>query len=188
MKQSIGAKTIVFPTPVFLVGSYDEQDRPNLMTVAWGGICCSIPPCVAISVREATYTYSNIMKTQAFTVGIPSAEQARVADYVGLFSGRDVDKFAAANLTAVRSELVHAPYAEDFPMSLECRVIQTVKIGLHTQFIGEILDVKCEETMLGEQGFPDIEKIKPMLFAPSNQAYYGTGEFLGQAFSIGRWE
>ena len=84
MKKSLGAKTIVYPTPVFLIGTYDTQDNPNLMAAAWGGICCSVPPCVAVSLRKATYSYGNIMSRGAFTVNIASAKMAAEADYCGI--------------------------------------------------------------------------------------------------------
>jgi flavin reductase (DIM6/NTAB) family NADH-FMN oxidoreductase RutF len=186
MKKSIGAKTIVFPTPVFVVGSYDKSGKPNEMVVAWGGICCSNPPCVAIAIREATYTYGNIMARKAFTISIPSEKYIKEADYFGIVSGRTEDKFAATKLTPVKSDLVDAPYVKEFPLVLECSVIQVVKLGLHTMFIGEIKDVKADEAALGKDGTPDIEKIKPMVFDPANRTYYGIGKYLGDAFSEGK--
>ncbi len=109
MKKSLGAKTLVYPTPVFVIGTYDSSGKPNVMTASWGGICCSQPPCVAVSLRKATYSYGNIVARKAFTVSIPSEDQVKQADYIGLVSGRNVDKFAEAKLTAVRSQLVDAP-------------------------------------------------------------------------------
>jgi flavin reductase (DIM6/NTAB) family NADH-FMN oxidoreductase RutF len=186
MKKSIGAKTFVFPTPVFVVGSYDKSDRPNEMVVAWGGICCSKPPCVAISIREATYTYGNIMARKAFTISIPSEKFIQEADYFGIVSGRTEDKFTATKLTPVKSDLVDAPYVKEFPFVVECSVIQTLKLGSHTLFIGEIKDVKADDAVLGKDGAPDIEKIKPMIFDPANRGYYGIGKYLGEAFSEGK--
>lgn len=186
MKKSMGARTILYPTPVLVVGSYDRAGKPNVMTAAWGGICCSTPPCVAVSLRSVTYTYGNIVERQAFTVSIPSERHIREADYVGLVSGAREDKFTSAGLTPVRSELVDAPYVLEFPVVLECRVRHTVEIGLHTQFIGEILDVKADESVLDERGVPDIGKIEPVIFSPTGRTYHGVGRFLGKAFSIGR--
>jgi flavin reductase (DIM6/NTAB) family NADH-FMN oxidoreductase RutF len=186
MKKSIGAKTILYPTPVLIVGTYDKSGNPNIMTVAWGGICCSTPPCVSISVREATHTYGNLVEQKAFTISVPSESHIKQADFVGIASGKDTDKFAATGLTPVKSEVVNAPYVGEFPMILECKVIHTHKIGLHTQFIGEILDIKADESVMGEKG-PDINKIKPFFWAPDfARGYYGTGEYLGKAFSIGK--
>jgi flavin reductase (DIM6/NTAB) family NADH-FMN oxidoreductase RutF len=188
VKKSIGAKTILFPTPVLIIGSYDEQGRPNLMNVAWGGLCSSQPPSIAISVRPARQTHHNIVQSQAFTVNIPSVDQAKAADYVGIYSGHAEDKFAALGLTAVRGERVNAPYIEEFPLALECKVIQTVEIGVHTQFIGEILDVKADQRVLDASGNLDITKVQPFIFSPSDGGYYRVGEFIGKAFSIGRKE
>ena len=186
MKRSLGAKTIVYPTPVFVVGTYDKGSRPNIMTAAWGGICCSKPPCVAVSLRKATYTYGNILEQQAFTISIPSQHHAKLADYCGLVSGKSHDKFADTGLTPVKSDLVNAPYVKEFPLILECKVLDTFEIGLHTQFIGEIMDVKADEGILGEKELPEIEKVKPILFAPENLDYYAVGQYLGKAFSIGK--
>lgn len=186
MKKSLGAKTIVYPTPVFIVGTYDKEGKPNVMTAAWGGICCSRPPCVAVSLRKATYSYGNIVAQEAFTISLPSRDYVKEADYFGMVSGRDEDKFAATGLTPVKSDLVNAPYVKEFPLVIECSLLRTFELGLHTQFVGEILDIKVDEPLLGEDKLPAIDKIKPILFAPENRAYYGIGEYLGKAFAIGR--
>jgi flavin reductase (DIM6/NTAB) family NADH-FMN oxidoreductase RutF len=186
VKESIGAKTIIYPTPVLVIGTYDKAGKPNVMTAAWVGICCSAPPCVGVSLRKATSTYGNIMEREAFTVNVPSENYAKEADYFGIVSGRDEDKLSKAGLTPVRSEVVDAPYIKEFPLVLECRLLQAVEIGLHTQFIGEIMDVKAEEDVLGDDGLPDIEKVRPISFAPESRKYYGTGNTLGKAFSIGK--
>jgi flavin reductase (DIM6/NTAB) family NADH-FMN oxidoreductase RutF len=186
MKKSLGAKTIVYPTPVLVVGTYDKLGKPNVMTVAWGGICCSVPPCIAVSLRKATYSYDNIVSRKAFTVSVPSERHVKEADYFGIASGRTEDKLAATGLTPVRSELVDAPYVEEFPLVLECRLVHTIELGLHTQFVGEILDVKADEEVLTVTGAPDLEKLLPIVFAPEIRTYHGLGRYLGKAFSIGK--
>jgi flavin reductase (DIM6/NTAB) family NADH-FMN oxidoreductase RutF len=186
MKKSIGAKTIVYPTPVFIVGTYDKAGKANVMTAAWGGICCSRPPCVAVSLRKATYTYGNIMERKAFTISIPSERYVKEVDYFGMVSGNTQDKFADTGLTPEPSQLVDAPYVKEFPFVLECKLLHSFELGLHTQFVGEILDVKVDQDVLGEGKLPDITLVKPMLYAPEGLGYYGVGEFLGRAFSIGK--
>lgn len=186
MKKSVGAKTQLFPTPVLMVGTYDQDGKPNLMVAAWGGICCSQPPCVAVSLRKATYSYNSIVERKAFTVGIACESRMAEADYCGITSGRDVDKFAITGLTPVRSDLVDAPYAEEFPVVLECRLLHTVEIGLHTQFIGEIVDVKGSEEVFDNDGQLDIMKIQPLIFDTSRKGYHGVTPCLGQAFSVGK--
>jgi flavin reductase (DIM6/NTAB) family NADH-FMN oxidoreductase RutF len=186
MKNSLGAKTIVPTTPVWVVGTYDKKGKPNAMTAAWGGICCSQPPCIYVSLRKATYTYSNILERKAFTVSIPSETYAKEADYFGITSGKTVDKFSATRLTPVRSDLVDAPYVKEFPLTLECKVIRVIEIGLHTEFIGEIVDVKADSVVLNERNLPDIEKVKPIIWNPADMTYHKVGKSVGQAFSIGK--
>jgi flavin reductase (DIM6/NTAB) family NADH-FMN oxidoreductase RutF len=186
MKKSFGAKTLIFPTPVWCVGTYDAEGAPNVMTIAWGGICCSKPPCVTISLRKATYTYGNIMERQAYTLSVPSEAHVREADYFGIASGRKTKKFEETGLTPEPSDQVDAPYVAEFPMILECKLIHHYEIGLHTQFVGEILDVKIEEGMLNGEGKPDIEKIRPFVFCPEVRSYHQIGGFIGKAFSIGK--
>ncbi len=186
MKKSFGAKTLIYPTPVWLIGTYDKSGKPNAATIAWGGVCSSKPPSVAISLRKSRYTYDNIMERKAFTVNVPSAAQIKIADYCGIASGKNVDKFAIARITAVKSKIIDAPYIKEFPMILECKLLDITEIGIHTHFIGEILDVKVEENMLDKDGLPDILKINPALYAPEVQGYFGVGAYLGGAFSIGK--
>lgn len=186
MKKSVGAKTFIYPTPVLIVGTYDEAGKPNVMNAAWGGINCSNPPCVYVTVRESRYTYGNIVKNKAFTINIPTEEQVVEADYFGISSGRNVDKLTTTGLTPVKSDLVNAPYIQEFPLNVECKLVHTMDLGAHTQFTGEILDVKMETELTDERGNPDIKKIKPILYDPIGSAYYGIGEFKGRAFSIGK--
>lgn len=186
MKTSLGAKTLLFPTPVLMVGSYDHDGKANLMNAAWGGICCSEPPCIAVSLRKARHSYDAIVARKAFTIGIASESRLVEADYVGMASGRVADKFAVAGLTEVRSELVDAPYAAEFPLVLECRLLHTIEIGIHTQFIGEILDVKADSGVLGTDGLPDIMKIRPLVYDTAHKGYHGVGPLLGRAFGVGK--
>lgn len=185
MKKSIGAQSLVFPTPVFVVGTYDLEEKPNVMTAAWGGICCSVPPCVAVSIREETYSYRNILDRKAFTISIPSEKYVKEADYFGMVSGKNVDKFSATGLTPAKSEVVDAPYVNEFPFVLECQLLRSVEIGGHTQFIGEIKDTKVDEDIIKNDD-PLIQKISPLIFALDNRSYYGVGKYVAKAFSIGK--
>jgi flavin reductase (DIM6/NTAB) family NADH-FMN oxidoreductase RutF len=186
MKKSLGANTIVPTTPVWVVGTYDQNGKPNVMTAAWGGVCCSKPPCIYVSLRKATYTYGNIVERKSFTVNIPSEAYTKEADYFGMTSGKTVDKFLKTGLTPVKSDLVDAPYVKEFPLVLECKVIQIVEIGLHTEFIGEIMDVKADPSVLNEKNLPDIEKMNPIIWNIAEMTYHKVGKNIGQAFSIGK--
>jgi flavin reductase (DIM6/NTAB) family NADH-FMN oxidoreductase RutF len=186
MKKSLGARIIVGATPVWIVGTYDTAGKPNIMAAAWAGVCCSDPPCVAVSLRKATYSYGNIVQHKAFTINIPSVDHVKEADYAGMASGKDVDKFTTLHYTPVKSDLVNAPYIQEFPLILECKLLHTIEIGLHTQFIGEILDVKAEESVLGENQTPELEKINTFVFSPATVSYHKIGDYIGGAFSIGK--
>ncbi len=186
MKKSIGPRPLIYPTPVWCIGTYDSRNTPNIMTIAWGGICCSKPPAVAISLRKATYTYGSLLERKAFTVNVPSENYVKEADYFGMVSGKREDKFAKTGLTPVASDLIDAPYVKEFPMILECRVLNVHEIGLHTQFIGEILDIKADPATLNESGWPDMGKVSPFVFGHEIRKYYRIGEDIGEAFSIGK--
>jgi flavin reductase (DIM6/NTAB) family NADH-FMN oxidoreductase RutF len=194
MKRSLGPAPLVYPMPVLVVGTYDAAGRANVMTAAWGGVVCSRPPCVAVSLRAATASHGNIVRRGAFTVNLPSREHAAAADYFGLVSGRSADKLAAAGLTAERAEHVDAPYVAEFPLVLECALLQTHEIGSHTQFVGEIKDVKLDEDCLDAAGAVDLEALSPILLALDTRSrsaaeaggYFAYGERLGPVFSLGR--
>ena len=186
MKKSLGVKTLACPTPLWVVGTYDSEGKPNVMTIDWGGICCSKPQSVNISLRKATYSYSNIIDRKAFTINIPSEKYAKEADYFGIVTGSKTNKFADTGLTPLKSDLVDAPYIKEFPLILECKMTHNTEIGTHTLFVGEIIDVKADESVLGENGLPDINKVQPVLFAPEVRTYHGIGKTLGRAFSMGK--
>ncbi len=183
MKKSIGARPLPMPAPVWVVGTYDAAGQPNAMTASWVGVCCSEPPCVAVSLRKATYTYGNIVARQAFTISVPSEQYIKEADYLGIASGRELDKLARIGLTALPSELVDAPYVAEFPVVLECKVLHTIEIGLHTQFIGQVMDIKADEAVLSADGRLEPERAGVFVFM---NGYRRVGEYIGKPFSIGK--
>lgn len=186
-KTSLGAKTVLASTPMMIVGTYDDDGKANVMAAAWGGICCSKPPCVNVSLRKATYSYDCIVKRKAYTVSIPSVNQVREADYIGIASGRDTDKFADTGLTPVRSELVDAPYVDEFPLVLECTLLHTLEIDLHTLFVGEIKDVKVDANAVSEETYRVcINALRPMIYSPLDASYHTLGESIGKGFTIGK--
>lgn len=182
MKRSLGAKIMAFPAPVWVVGTFGEDSKPNIMTASWTGICCSKPPCIYVSLREATLSYHSIMARKAFTVSIPSSVHVKEADFAGIVSGKDTDKFAKLGLTPVKSELVDAPYVNEFPFVIECKLVNTVPLGLHTMFVGEIMDVKANENVILENGKPSIESVSPFLYDTGQMKYWSIGAELSVAF------
>jgi flavin reductase (DIM6/NTAB) family NADH-FMN oxidoreductase RutF len=172
--------------PVVVVGSYDPSGRPNAMTVAWAGIASSRPPCVAVSIRRSRHSHRSILERQAFTVNVASEDRVREVDYFGLVSGADADKFAATGLTPVRAGSVDAPGIEEFPLVLECRLLHTLDLGTHTLFVGEVLDARADESVLDAGGLPDMARLRPLLYAPGQMAYFSAGPFLAPAFEVGK--
>lgn len=186
-KRSLGPQSLLYPEPAFLIATYTEDGRPNVMTAAWGGICSSNPLSLSVSLRSATLSHGCIIARKAFTVNIASEEMVLGMDFSGIVSGRNVDKFERTGWAALKAEKVDAPYISESPVILECRVSQIVEIGLHTMFIAEILDVKADESCFDETGkFPNIEKIKPIVFDSGSKNYYGIGKLLARGFSCGK--
>lgn len=186
MLISLGPQAFLSPVPVMLVGTYDAEGRANLMAASWGGLSCSQPPCLSISVRRSTWTYRALLERRAFTVSLPSCAQVREADFIGLVSGRSDDKFAALGLTAVSGEHVDAPYVAECPAVMELLLRHTLELGSHTQFVGEIMDVKVRKSCLNADGLPDPAQLASLHYAPLINEYYGCGEFKARAFAVGK--
>ncbi len=185
MKKDLGASVSFIPAPVFVVATYDSNGKPNAMTAAFGGVICAAPRCVYVSLRKATYTYSNLMETKAYTINIPGERYVKEADYFGIVTGKTTDKFAATGLTAVKSEFVNAPYISEFPLNLECKVIQTLDFGSHTQFVGEVVNSKIDESLLENGDLSIIEQIRPIIF-DMGRDYHAIGKKIGKGYSVGK--
>ena len=182
MKYSLGSKTIAYPLPVFMVSSYDKQNAPNMMAASWGGICCSKPPLITISIQPKRYSFDSIMHSKAYVVNIPSSRYVKEADYCGIFSGKNENKFDSTGLTAIKSENVNAPVVLEFPFNIECELFKTVELGTHTQFIGEIKNILCDEDALDFEKKPDINKIEAIIYDYASRAYYSTGQKISDAY------
>ena len=180
-KRSLGPRSILYPAPTVVVCTYDPEGRPNMMTASWVGVACSSPAMVSVSLRAATYSHGNIRMRKAFCVGIPTEAQWREVDHVGIVSGRDHLKFKTTDLTPKRSEHVDAPWVEEFPMTLECKLAETHELGLHTQYVGEIVNVLVDPDVMDEEDNVDIKRLRPIIFSPGAGVYHGVGKRLGKA-------
>lgn len=186
-KKSLGPNPYLYPEPTFLVATYGPGGKPNAMTVAWGGICSSDPLSLAVSIRSACWTHAAMKERKAFTVNIPSVSMVAQMDYAGMASGKNIDKFEILKWTALKAEKVDAPYISECPIILECSLSQIVELGLHTMFIGAILDVKADLDCLEPGGkYPDIAKISPIIFDSGSRNYYGLGERIGKGWHSGK--
>lgn len=182
-KTRIGAKTFLYPMPAVLVGA-NVNGKPNYLTIAYCGIVRHKPPLIAIACGERHHTTAGILENGTFSVNIPSEEMVEVADYVGIYSGKSVDK--SALFETFYGVLKTAPMIKECPLNLECRVVLTPDIdGRKDIFIGEIVETYADEQCLSN-GLPDIKKIKPIIFSNHDHNYWKVGEHLGRAFSIGK--
>ena len=186
-KRSLGAAPLLYPEPALLIVTYDADGRPNAMTAAWAGICVSDPVSLMVAIQPPRHTHDALLARKAFTVCVPSEKQVAETDFMGMVSGRKCDKFAACGFTAVKAEHVDAPYIAECPVILECSLTHHQRIGSHTVIIAEVRDVKADEDCLDASGgFPDIEKVLPIIFDCGSKNYYGIGKKLGKGWSIGK--
>ena len=147
MRKNFGSNSWLYPMPVLIIATYDEQERPNAMNAAWGGIFTD--EMIGICLSERHKTTQNILSTRAFTVSMATAEQVVACDYVGLESGNRVpDKFAKAGFHATRSEFVNAPLIDELPMALECELVSYDKESCH--LVGKIVNITADESVLTE--------------------------------------
>lgn len=180
MRKNFGAKTFLFPQPVMIIGTYDEEGKANAMNAAWGGIVGSNEIIVDLGSHKTT---DNINLTKAFTVSVADAEHVVACDYVGVVSAnKEPDKMEKAGFTTRKSEFVNAPVINELPLTLECKLIKVVD---GSKFIGEIVNVSAEESILGEDGQISLDKFHPIAFDTVHYGYYTLGERVGNAFSDG---
>ena len=177
-RKNFGAKPVMYPQPVLIIATYDENGVPNAMNAAWG-ITTDYQE-ITISLGEHKTT-DNLAVRKAFTVSMATEDQVIPCDYVGIESGRkEPDKFAKAGFHATKSEFVDAPLIDELPMALECRV-KSFEDGI---LVGEIVNVSADESVVTD-GNVDVKKVRPISFDPFANAYYGIGEKVGNAFKDG---
>ena len=182
MRKNFGAKTWLYPMPVLIVGTYDENGIPNAMNAAWGGIYDT--GLVMVCLADDHKTTENINKTGAFTLSFATVDTVVPCDYVGIVSANDVpDKFRRAGFHERKSEYVNAPIIGELPMTVECRLSKFNEDGI---CIGEIVNVSADESILDEEGKIDAKKLNPILYDSAAHAYWSFGERVGSAFSDGK--
>lgn len=186
MKKDIGVFTPLYPAPALVVAAYDPKGEPGGLMVAWGGVCNSEPPCVSVAVAKTRHTLEGIQLRKAFTVNIPSQELVAEADFFGLASGRNGNKFSAAGVTPRKGNLVDAPLIEEFPISLECEMVHSLDLGSHFLFVGKVVKTWAQEECLDEKGYPNPLKVRPLVFAPGYGTYYSLGDAVGKAYGEGK--
>ena len=181
MRKNFGAKTWLYPMPVLIVGTYDENGIPDAMNAAWGGIYDT--NLVMVCLDDSHKTTENIKKTKAFTVSFATVNTVVPCDYVGIVSANDEpDKLAKAGFHTVKSEFVNAPVIKELPMTVECELLNFNEDGI---CIGKIVNVSADEAVLDENGKIDAKKLDPIIYDSVTHAYWNFGEKVGKAFSDG---
>ena len=169
---------MLYPIPAVMVSCGRENETPNIITVTWAGNVCSSPAMLSISVRPERYSYDIIKETGEFVVNLTNKKTAKQADWCGVRSGRDYDKFKEMHLTPLKSNKISAPGIEECPVNIECKVKQIIPLGSHDMFIAEVMCVDVDDTYLDEKGRFDMHRAG--LIAYSHGEYFELGQKLGK--------
>ena len=178
--KSLGVKTFIYPQPVLILGTFDENGKPNAMNAAWGGIYDYDKVYVSLSNHKTT---DNFKVNKCFTLGIGDVKNVVACDYVGIVSGKkEPDKVQKAGWTYTKSEKINAPIFNELPITIECE-IDSFKDGI---LIGKILDVLAQDEIIGSDGLPSLDKFTPISYDPVHHNYLELGKIVGKAFSDGK--
>ena len=182
MRKNLKAKAYVYPLPVLIIGTFDENGVADAMNAAWGTVCDTAQVCVCLSATHKTV--KNLLKSKAFTVAMADADNVAPADYVGVVSANKVpDKLSKTGWHTVKSEFVNAPIIQELPLTLECKL---VSYDTETELcIGEVVNVSADERILDKNGKIDLTKFKPLCYDCDTHGYYQLGERVGNAFADG---
>ena len=180
MRKNFGVKTYLYPQPVLVIGTYDKDGKPNVMTAAWGGISDYDKLTIALAKHKTT---ENILTNKAFTVSIGTKKEVVACDYVGLVSANDEpNKFKKSGFTASKSEFVNAPIINELPLTIECELLD---FNAETEvLVGKIVNVSADESIL-TNGNIDLNKFEVITYDPANHKYIALGEEVADAFKIG---
>lgn len=176
-RQVWRAGNMLYPLPAVMVSCALPGEKPNIITVAWTGTVCSSPAMVSISVRPERYSYHMIKESGEFVINLTTQNLVRAADYCGVRSGREVDKFEQMQLTALKAAQVEAPLIGESPVNLECRVEQVIELGSHHMFLARVLAVDVDDRYLDEKGKFDLNKSGLAVY--SHGEYFALGKRLG---------
>lgn len=168
---------MLYPLPVVMVSMADANGKNNIITLAWVGTVCTNPPMVSISVRPERYSYPILKETGEFVINLTTRKLAYAADYCGVKSGRDVDKFREMQLTPAKASAVTAPMIAESPVCIECRVKEILPLGSHHMFLAEVAAVQAEDKYMDENHKFHLEKAEPVMYSHGN--YFVCGEKLG---------
>lgn len=183
MKRNLGNTPVVAPLPVLIVATYDENGVPNAMNMAWGGQCGYHH--VALNFSPSHKTTENLKHTKAFTLSIATIDTLVLSDYFGLISGRKENKIEKSGVHIIHSKFVNAPIIDEYPLTLECNVIEMQEVVGEMHVVGEVINMQAEESILDVQGKVDLGKLHPISYDSSARSYRILGDIVGKAFKSG---
>lgn len=182
-KQFWKPGNMLYPLPAVMVSCKKEGENPNIITIAWTATLNTSPAMTSISIRPGRYSYDIIRETGEFVINLTTKELVYAADYCGVKSGRDVDKFKALNLTPCKSQIVKAPGIGESPVNIECRVTEIKPLGSHHLFIAEVAGVNVDEKYMDEAGKFHLNHAGLVVY--SHGEYFELGKSLGRfGFSV----
>ena len=174
-KTAMKPGTYLYPVPLCLI-TCGPADKPNIVTLAWVGTLCSDPPIIGIGIRPARHSHGLVKQSGEFAVNVPTAEMVHAVDYCGTVSGRTEDKFKAMGLTAVAAQVIRTVLIKECPLNIECQVIQTLSLGSHDLFLGKVVAVQAEQSILDARGAIDLSKTTALAYAA--RAYWSLGQLV----------
>lgn len=183
MRKNLTATAYIYPMPVLIIGTYDENGTPNAMNAAWGTVCDTTKVSICLSASHKTV--KNLLKTKAFTVAMADVKNLIPADYVGIISGnKTTDKIKNTGWTVAKSDFVNAPIFMELPLVLECKL---VNYDTDTEIcVGEVVNVSADDSILDEKNKIDLSRFEPLCYDCGGYGYYKLGEKVGNAFSDGK--
>ncbi len=184
-KKEFKPGNMLYPLPVVMVSCQRPGERPDIVTAAWCGTVCTDPPMVSVSLKPSRYSWGIVHETGEFVINLTTAKLTQAADFCGVRSGRDTDKFASVHLTAQPSRRITAPGIAESPVNIECRVRQEIPLGSHTMFLAEVVGVTVDEALLAPNGALRLERADLTVY--SHGTYCHLGEAIGTfGFSVKR--
>jgi flavin reductase (DIM6/NTAB) family NADH-FMN oxidoreductase RutF len=169
---------MLYPIPAVMVSCGKIDDKPNIITIAWAGTICSSPAMVSISIRKERYSYDLIKENKEFVINLVTKDLLKQADYCGVKSGRDVDKFSKMRLTPMMAKKVSAPLIAESPVNIECIVKDIIPLGTHDMFLAEVVSVAVDKKHMDKEGRFHLNQSGLIVY--SHGEYYGLGELLGK--------
>ena len=182
-KQQWKPGNMLYPLPAVMVSCGDKAGNKNVLTAAWTGTICSDPAMVYVSVRKSRYSHHMIKETGEYVINLTTEALAKSTDFVGVRSGKDLDKFKEMHLTPVMGTLKYAPMIDESPVCIECIVEQVMELGSHDMFIAKVKSVFADEKYMDKSGKFDLAKANPIVY--SHGQYFGMGKKIGKfGFSV----